>query len=509
MSGRWSAGGAVVLGGGTMGRGIVQLLLQAGAPVLLVDPLPGAATAAKASLEETFSKLHAKGRLEERPERLLEWLAVAEELPHGNRAEWVFEAAPEDLAIKHALFAEVERRAPSAYLATNTSTLSVTAVAAACKRPERVVGVHFFNPAPLMQLVEVVPGAHTPPELTAAAVAMARSLGRSPVVAQDRPGFIVNRLARPYYLEAIRLAAEGADVATVDAAMRATGFRMGPFELLDLIGLDVNLAASTSVYEGFYQEPRYRPHPMQRALVTAGRLGRKTGWGFYRYEAGEPVAPARSEPGAAALTAPAARLPSAHVLGSGPVAAWLRTRFLAVPPSAAADLVIDARVAADSTTAERTPDLTLCWARTAPAEGVGFSVVPPPARLAAESTTVELLAPTGPTGERVRGLLNAAGLVTLVVPDQPGGVAFRLVAGLINEAFIALAEGLADAATLDLAMRLGVNYPEGPLAWAVELGLADVMAGLSALQREFGMERYAPSSLLRRHVTHGTSPLGG
>jgi 3-hydroxybutyryl-CoA dehydrogenase len=213
-------------------------------------------------------------------------------------------------------------------------------------------------------------------------------------------------------------------------------------------------------------------------------------------------------PGAATHTAPVTRLPSAHVLGAGPIAAWLRTRFLAVPPAAAADLVIDARVAAPPTTGGRAPDLTLCWGRAAPAEGTGFSVVLPPARLAAERPTVELLAPNGPAGERVQGLLHAAGLATLVVADQPGGVAFRLVAGLINEAFTALAEGLADAPTLDLAMRLGVNYPDGPLAWAVKLGLADVLAGLSGLQREFGMERYAPSSLLRRHVTHGTSPLG-
>ncbi len=510
MNERWSAGGAVVLGAGTMGRGIAQLLLQAGAPVLLVDPVPGAAAAAKTKLGETLEMLRSKGRLAESPESLLEWLAVAEELPQGSRAEWVFEAAPEDLELKRALFADVEARAPAAKLATNTSTLSVTAIASACREPERVVGVHFFNPAPLMPLVEVIAGVRTPPALVQQAVAMARTLGRTPVVAQDSPGFIVNRLARPYYLEAIRMGAEGVNVATVDAAMRAAGFRMGPFELLDLIGIDVNLAASESVYEASFHEPRYRPHALQRSLVAAGRLGRKAGWGFYRYEGAVPVEPARVEP----LTTPAGAPARAHVVGEGPVAGWLRARLEQAPSAEEADLIIDARVGAkDEPPTSGTPRLTLCWGRSAPAAGVGFSVVPPPSRLPhAPPATLELLEPQGATGphdlQRVRSLLHGAGVSTLVVPDQAGGVAFRLLAGLVNEAFSALAEGLSDAATLDLAMRLGVNYPDGPLAWADELGLADVLAGLEGLRHELGAERYAPHPLLRRFVKYGTSASG-
>jgi len=567
MNERWSAGGAVVLGAGTMGRGITQLLLQAGAPVLLVDPQPGAAAAAKAALGDTFAMLRSKGRLAAGPDSLLEWLAVAETLPRGNRAEWVFEAAPEDLELKRALFADVEARAPFAKLATNTSTLSVTAIAAACREPARVVGVHFFNPAPLMPLVEVIAGVHTPPALVQQAVAMARTLGRTPVVAQDRPGFIVNRLARPYYLEAVRLLAEGAPVASVDAAMRAAGFRMGPFELLDLIGIDINLAASESVYEASFQEPRYRPHPLQRSLVAAGRLGRKAGWGFYRYEGDAPVEPARVEPqksrvaqagaepqkprvaqagaepqksrvaqaGAESQPAPVNAPATAHVLGEGPVARWLRARFESAPSAAEADLIVDARVGApDDSQAPGAPEpprasgapapprasgtpgaprLTLCWGRSAPAGGVGFSVLPPPSRLAqAPPATLELLAPPGATAtpdmRLVTGLLHDTGFSTLEVPDQAGGVAFRLLAGLVNEAFSALAEGLADASMLDLAMRLGVNYPEGPLAWADELGLADVLAGLEGLRHELGAERYAPHPLLRQFVKYGTSASG-
>lgn len=507
MSERWSAGGAVVLGAGTMGRGIAQLLLQAGAPVLLVDPVPGAAARAKLELERVFTMLHAKARLAARPDDLLERLAVAEEVPHGNGAEWVFEAVPEDLALKRAVFAQAEERAPRANLATNTSTLSVTAVAGACRRPERVVGVHFFNPAPLMPLVEVVAGERTPAALVDRAARMARSLGRTPLVARDRPGFIVNRLARPYYLEAMRLAAEGVGVATIDAAMRAVGFRQGPFELLDLIGLDVNLAASESVYAAFFQEPRFRPHPLQRALVTAGRLGRKAGWGFYRYQDGQPVEPARVEP----EPATAGQEPRAHVIGEGPLAAWLRARF-APSGQLDAELVVDARVAAAAEEAEAPAGavrLSLCWGRSAPGgNAVGFSVVPPPARLRGATPVVELLDAPAPRLTAAASLLRRAGLSTLVVPDQPGGVAFRLVAGLVNEALTARAEGLADPATLDLAMRLGVNYPEGPLAWADELGLPALLAGLWGLHRELGAERYAPHPLLRLLVKTGTSAAG-
>src|SRR5690606_18517762 len=187
-------------------------------------------------------------------------------------ASWVIEAAPERLELKRTLFAQLATVAPGARLATNTSTLSVTSIAAGCGRPEDVIGIHFFNPAPLMRLVEVIPGVETRPDLVQEAVELARALGRTPVVAQDRPGFIVNRVARPYYGEALRLAGEGVPVKDLDASLRAAGFRMGPFELLDLIGLDVNLAATISVYEAFFQEPRYRPHPLQRTMVEAQRL---------------------------------------------------------------------------------------------------------------------------------------------------------------------------------------------------------------------------------------------
>src|SRR5690606_8211663 len=238
---------AAVLGAGTMGTGIAQLLLQAGAAVALVDPSPAALERARASLGDLFARLAAKGRLEDDPGALLARLSTAGDLGAAAGAAWVIEAAPEDLALKRELFARAAAAAPAARLATNTSTLSVTAIASACPDPERVLGLHFFNPPGLMRLVEVVPGVRTATAVVEEAVALVRRLGREPIVAKDAPGFVVNRLARPFYLESIRLHAEGVPVETVDAALRGAGFRMGPFELLDLIGIDVNLAASESV----------------------------------------------------------------------------------------------------------------------------------------------------------------------------------------------------------------------------------------------------------------------
>ncbi|MBL7952302.1 MAG: 3-hydroxybutyryl-CoA dehydrogenase [Flavobacteriales bacterium] len=278
-----------VIGAGTMGSGIAQVAAQAGHTTYLYDTRKEAVDKAIAALGKTFDKLVEKGKLTvEKATEVRARIKPATELKELAGCGLVIEAIIEDLGIKKKLFAELEAvLGGDAVLATNTSSLSVTAIAAACAKPERVIGLHFFNPAPLLPFVEVVPGLATDHGLAPRMYTLMQAWGKTPVICKDTPGFIVNRVARPFYGEAIRIYEEGiADMPTIDAAMKSVGFKMGPFELMDLIGNDINFTVTKTVWEAFFFDPRYKPSFTQQRQVESGRFGRKTGRGYYSYPEG-------------------------------------------------------------------------------------------------------------------------------------------------------------------------------------------------------------------------------
>ena len=493
----------LIVGAGTMGSGIAQVAALAGHPVLLYDVDPEAATNALTRLRQTFGKLVAKGKFaQQTASQALARIKAIESLQEATTVALVIEAVVEDIGIKRSLFQLLETIvSDDCILASNTSSISLSALARDLVQPQRLVGMHFFNPVPLMRLVEVVSGVHTSPAVRQSISELAEAWGKVPVQAQSTPGFIVNRIARPYYAEALALLQErAAEPMVVDACLRAAGFRMGPCELMDLIGHDTNLAVTRSVYEANFYDKRYMPSLLQQSMVDAGLLGRKSGCGFYDYSESAVAGDNASSP---LQDTPQHNEISVH--GDHPIADHFArildergSRYQHSKDSDWCGLQVDhaelrltdgrpasqvASQIANQIASQPGGDIAvfdlsltckgaLAWSRAGNASARWIEVVPQ--------------------------WLAIFGFDAQAVADTPGLVVARTIAMLINEAADAVQQGVCSETDADTAMQLGVNYPAGPFTWLADWDVAAVVMLLDRLDDYYRGERYRVSPWLRQ-----------
>lgn len=493
-----------IVGAGAMGRGIAQIAAQAGIRVLLYDALPGAAITARETVVATLDKLALRGKIT--AEALAEAgkrLEVVDRIEQVAPAQVVIEAIVENLEQKRQLFSQLEDIVlPDCLLATNTSSLSVTAIAAACRNPARVGGMHFFNPVPLMKIVEVIGGLSTAPWVGEALLALGRRMGHSAVRAKDTPGFLVNHGGRGFVTEALRILGEGvAEFHAIDDIMRdAAGFRMGPFELMDLTGLDVSQPVMESIYRQFFDEPRFRPSPLAALQLAGGLLGIKTGRGFYAYvdRQRQPIA----EP-----TVPLKR--PARVWVSQAIPEW-GDAVCDLLASFGANIDMGQFPETDSlcvVTPLGTDATTECLAQGLEAEHtVAIDCLFP---LDRRRTVMTTPVTTAAMKDAAHGLFGGDGVPVTMIGDSAGMVAQRIVACVVNVACDIAQQKIALPADIDSAIRLGLAYPLGPLSFGDALGAKNMLAILEAMQDFYGDPRYRPSPWLKRRAMLGVSLLTG
>ncbi|ABE44871.1 3-hydroxyacyl-CoA dehydrogenase [Polaromonas sp. JS666] len=491
-----------IVGTGAMGRGIAQIAAQAGSVVKLMDNQAGAAEKAREAICAQWDKLVEKGRMETTAATSHKAsLLTAGTLADLADCDLIVEAIVERLDVKKALFAELETIVSAqTVLATNTSSLSVTAIAAALKHPERFAGYHFFNPVPLMKVVEVIAGLKTDAAVCSALADYARQMGHTPVQAQDTPGFIVNHAGRGYGTEALRIVSEGvADFATIDRILRdQAGFKLGPFELMDLTALDVSHPVMESIYHQYYEEARYRPSVITAQRLAGGMLGRKTGEGFYRYADGVMQLPAEAPvPRVAEMppvwVSPRASRRSELLQLLKNLGAKIETGQSASPQA----LMVVAPLGFDITTVAVVERLD-------PARTVGIDMLIDDA-----ATRRRVLATNPATRTDMRDAAHALfardGKAVSVIRDSGGFVTQRVVATIVNIASDICQQGICSPKDLETAVTLGLGYPLGPLAMGDRYGPTNVLEVLFNMQTVYGDQRYRPSPWLRRRGAIGLS----
>lgn len=491
-----------LVGTGVMGAGIAQIAAQAGVEVRLFDAREGAAQTARDNLSSTFAKLVGKGKItQQAADAALELLKPVAKIEELAGCDMVVEAIVENPEVKRGLLTQLEGIVDAeCILATNTSSLSVSAIATACKHPERVAGFHFFNPVPLMKVVEVIDGIATDPAVSDALLDLAKRMGHTGVRAKDTPGFIVNHAGRAYGTEALKILGEGvAPQSEVDRILReGAGFRMGPLELFDLTALDVSHPVMESIYEQFYHDPRYRPSPLTRQMLVAGRVGRKVGQGFYRYENGKMVDAPAPQPVPAVEQLPPVWVAAELADDQQKLVELLKALGAEVEegelPSEQA-LCLLAPYGDDATTAATCfgldPQRTLC--------------IDMLTDLSRHRTLMTNPATRADMRDAAHALLARDGVGVSVIRDSVGFVAQRVLAMVVNLACDIAQQEIASAEDIDNAVRLGLGYPQGPLAWGDALGPRRLLTILERMVDMTGDPRYRPSPWLRRRVHLGLS----
>ena len=487
-----------------MGQGIAQIAAQAQSRINLFDITPQLAEKAKTHLIVQWGKLVAKGRLApEEADQLAQLLHPVSAIDGLANCDLVIEAVVEDLSVKHTLLAQLEGvLSREAVIVSNTSSLSITAIGARLTHPERFAGYHFFNPVPLMKVVEVIAGLKTSPAVCQQLSDYARQMGHTPVLAQDTPGFIVNHAGRGYGTEALRIVSEGiADFATIDRILRdQAGFKLGPFELMDLTALDVSHPVMESVYHQYFEEARYRPSVITAQRLAGGLLGRKTGEGFYKYEAGvmqtspEPAAPMVDEMPAVWVSPRAARRSELLELLKK-LGAKIETGVSASPQA----LMLVAPLGFDITTVAVVERLD-------PARTVGIDM------LIDDAATKRRVLATNPATridmrDAAHALFARDGKAVSVIRDSGGFVTQRVVSTIVNIASDICQQGICSPADLETAVTLGLGYPHGPLAMGNLYGPTNILEVLFNMQTVYGDQRYRPSPWLRRRGAIGLSLL--